>query len=128
MNAIEREILKQLEKRVEKIWIKTERFFKEKMGDVEEHRRRKEGVADRLGKTTQRRERRRNGSSSMWMKKKNEKKNEKKKKTTTKKRERGKETDLDEDFSAWDVELPTDEDGKIDRRKWARCQFRCNSR
>ena len=44
----------------------------------------------------------------------NEKKNKKKKTKTKKKRRKRAKRTRTRTFSAWDVELPTDEDGKID--------------
>ena len=117
MNAIEREILeKQLEKRVEKDMDKDERFFKEKMGEmlksIEDG---KEGVADELGENdTKKRTKKKRKFIDADEEEEREEEREEEEDDDEKEEKGESETDPDEDFSAWDVELPTDEDGKID--------------
>ena len=108
MNAIEREILeKQLEKRVERDMDKDERFFKEKMfGEMMMF-----DDDDDAGKEKKKKKRKfiidpdDDDDDDDEQAEEHAKENKETEES---------ETDPDEDFSAWDVELPTDEDGKID--------------
>ena len=130
MNAIEREILeKQLEKRVERDMDRDEKFFKEKMEEMmmkiasngTDHG--KDGFVAALGENGNKDDDEDDEQQQDAFGKGKEKKKKRKfidpeeeedEEEEEEEKKEESETDPDEDFSAWDVEIPTDEDGKID--------------